>query len=234
MIDPKNNYTKMQKNFYGEKKANEMASVDHRHHNANPDYWDVLLEPITSDPTHWNRLKALDFGCGTGRNIKNLLGLSAWERVDGVDISGFNLRNADDLLRMDGLKNFKLYKNNGIDLDVLPKNEYDFIMSTIVLQHIAVYDIRFSLLKGMFDALKSGGVLSFQMGFGDNGHGKADYHANDYDAKGTNSKHDVIVTDPKQISDDLEKIGFTQWFYTTKNPFSDGHQQWIFFKAIKP
>ena len=80
-------------------------------------------------------------------------------------------------------------------------------MSTIVLQHIAVYEIRFQDLREFFRVMAPGGLLSFQMGFGE-GQGKAEYHDNHYEAQGTNSLHDTKVTDPWQIGGDLEQIGF--------------------------
>ena len=233
MLDPNNKYTEMQKKFYGKDKAKQMASVDHRHHSANPDYWAVLLKPILRDTDYWEGKKALDFGCGTGRNMRNLISISEWKRVDGVDISRENLKHAKRLLGKD-YDNFKTYLNNGIDLSCLPENEYDFVMSTIALQHIAVYEIRYSLLQGMFKAMKSGGILSFQMGYGDNGYGKADYYANDYEAQGTNSKHDVMITDPEQVISDLVNIGFENISSVISDSYSDGHPNWIFFNAKKP
>ena len=68
-------------------------------------------------------------------------------------------------------------------------------MSTIVLQHIAVYDIRFQYLEEFFRVLRPGGLLSFQMGYGE-GYGKAGYYDNHYDAESTNSFHDTTVTSP--------------------------------------
>jgi ubiquinone/menaquinone biosynthesis C-methylase UbiE len=235
MLNKDNKYTQMQKEFYGKDKAKQMASVDHKHHNDNPDYWNILLADVyNDDQNYWKGKKALDFGCGTGRNVKNLLELAEWKRVDGVDISKDNIKHAKRLVSKNYKDNFKFYVNNGVDLDCLPENEYDFVMSTITLQHIAVYDIRFNLLKGMFRVMKSRGVLSIQMGYGDNGYGKSDYYANDYDAKGTNSKHDVIVSDVNEIRRDLAKIGFDSFSWKIRNSFSDGHPNWIFFKAIKP
>ena len=35
-----NNYTQMQKNFYAG------GTSDHPEHNANPDYWDILLSDL--------------------------------------------------------------------------------------------------------------------------------------------------------------------------------------------
>ena len=72
-------------------------------------------------------------------------------------------------------------------------------MSTIVLQHIAVYDIRFQYLEEFFRVMRPGGLLSFQMGYGE-GYGKAGYYDNHYHAESTNSFHDTLVTSPEQIA----------------------------------
>ena len=106
-------------------------------------------------------------------------------------------------------------------------------MSTIVLQHIAVYDIRFQYLREFFRIMKPGGLLSFQMGFGE-GYGKAGYYDNHYHAESTNSAHDTLVTSPEQIQGDLEQIGFVDFEYAIRPSFDDGHPYWIFAKANKP
>lgn len=229
-----NTYTKMQQTYY-ENSAVEMAKVNHRHHDNNFDYWNCLLQPIRKDSAKWCGKRALDFGCGTGRNICNLIRLAEWDRVDGIDIAANNLEQAKELLSKDGIPNdkYNLYQNNGVDLIALSDNAYDFVMSTIVLQHIAVYDIRYSLLSEVFRAMKSGGVLSFQIGYGV-GYGKAEYEDNAYNAEGTNTRHDVIVRSPEQIKTDLDRIGFVDFTFNICKAYSDGHPQWLFVKAVKP
>ncbi len=229
-----NNYTKMQKRYY-ESNAKGMAKVNHRHHDNNFDYWNILLGDIRHRQIDCKGKKALDFGCGTGRNIANLVRMANWDRVDGVDISKNNLKEAVKLLGKEGIcpSMFRLFSNNGVDLKNITSDTYDFIMSTIAFQHIAVYDIRFNLLKELFRVAKPGGLISIQMGFGE-GWGKAGYYENAYEAKGTNTKHDVIVMNADQIRVDLEDIGFVVFEYEIRDSYSDGHPQWIFFKANKP
>ena len=234
MVDPNNPYTQMQKGFYNKAKADQMVSVDHRYHDGNADYWSILLGPVKDNREYYRGKKALDFGCGTGRNVNNLLSIGEWNRVDGVDISPENIEHAKRKIgALMQEKFFKLYVNNGVDLSGLPDDEYDFVMSTIVFQHIAVHEIRFNLLKEIYRTMKSCGIISIQMGYGE-GHGKAEYEKDDYDAKGTNSKHDVIVRDPDQIKKDLDTIGFIDFEYVIRPAFQDGHPNWIFFKAKKP
>ncbi len=228
-LTPGNTYTQMQRTQY-ESEADLMNRENHGSHNRNPDYWSILVgdtEAGFEDKT------GLDFGCGCGRNVQNLW--RRFRRMDGVDISAGNLAHARANLRADGApdERFRLHHCNGVNLDGIPGDEYDFLMSTIVLQHICVHEIRFSYLEEFFRVLKPGGLLSFQMGFGER-HGKAEYYDNDYHALATNSLHDTKVTDPRQLQDDLEKIGFTDVQYALRPPFEDGHSAWIFVKARRP
>jgi SAM-dependent methyltransferase len=228
-MNPNNKYTVMQKGFY-DGNAKKMALTDHEEHNANKDYWDVLLGDL--------KVKngvGLDFGCGTGRNVKNLLSNWYWDRVDGIDISEQNVIEARRLLSEFNKDKYEFFFNNGIDLSPLNSDEYDFVMSTIVFQHISVYEIRFSLLKEIYRVLKTEGLFSFQMGYGTTGRFKTvAYHDNFYDAKGTNSDCNVRVDNADEVKSDLEKIGFKDIEITIRDSFSDAaHPKWIYVKAKK-
>lgn len=230
MISNNNRYTLMQKNVYSN------GTTNHEEHNLNSDYWDILLVDLKNSD-NWNGKSALDFACGKGRNVKNLHNLCKWNKVDGVDISESNIEFCK--------KNYIDYKsnwfcNNGVDLSEISSDEYDFVMSTIALQHIPVYDIRHNIMKEILRVLKSGGLFSFQMGFGVGledqfGRPKSSYFDNDYDANGTNSSHDVRVQNENEIINDLEKIGFVDVKTEIRNSFSDaGHPKWIYVKCLKP
>jgi ubiquinone/menaquinone biosynthesis C-methylase UbiE len=226
----------MQKAYYDtEATAREMGSLDHCQHNNNPDYWGYLLIDVATKPKEWEGKKALDVGCGTGRNIKNLLKVTNFERVDGVDISGHIIKEADRQLSLEYPKDkFDLYTSNGVDLDVLPSDEYDFICSTIVFQHIPVYSIRQALIQDIYRSLTKGGIFSCQFPFG-KGYGKSAYTEDELDAKGTNTKHDfyMVEEDIKTLKKDLTDMGFHSFSYQIRPSFSDGHPSWLFFTAIK-
>jgi ubiquinone/menaquinone biosynthesis C-methylase UbiE len=233
MVDSNNKYTQMQKSFY-DASASKMASTNHQEHNDNPDYWNILLGDLNDDTT--NKSVGLDFGCGCGRNVYNLLKNWNWERVDGIDISGFHIAASEQYLRQHGLENkSKFYVNNGVDLKPLKTNEYNFVMSTIVFQHIAVHEIRYKIMEEIYRVLKSGGLFSFQMGFGNNPKFKTvGYFENYYDAQGTNSDCDVRVENAEDLISDLKKIGFTNITYTITPSWSNAvHEQWIYVKAWK-
>jgi|GEM_PF-625900 len=228
-VAAQNPYTRMQKSHY-EQEADQMNRDNHMFHNGNQDYWDILVSDTESN---FRDKVGLDFGSGCGRNVMNLW--MRFRRMDGADISAANIRHARNNILKCGCPadRFQLFEVSGVDLGPLRSEEYDFVMSTIVLQHIAVHDIRFGLLKEFFRVLKPGGLLSFQMGFGE-GYGKAGYYDNHYDAAGTNSAHDTRVTDPEQIAGELRQLGFVNVRHVLRSPYSDLHPQWIFVKAEKP
>lgn len=231
-INPDNKYSKMQKNHYD----NDVLSMcgNHAIHNDNPDYWDILLAPIRSDPSAWNGKKVLDFGCGHGRNMINMAKYAVFSQVDGVDISANNLVYA----KANFIKEYpnipcNVYENNGVDLSTLKTQTYDFIMSTIVLQHICVHDIRFSLLKDMYRILNFDGILSIQMGYGLGKPSSRDYFENFYDAHGTNSSCDTRVESADQLLNELKEIGFKKFIYHVRPPWDDQHANWLYVRCEK-
>jgi len=234
MVNHENKYTHMQKDFYNST-AHIMNEQDHQFHNNNIDYWKILLKDVRNDSKKWCNKKALDFGCGTGRNIKNLLRMADWQIVDGIDLSKNNLVYAKSSLEAQGFKedkDFKLHESSGTNTGD-SKDWYDFIVSTIVLQHIAVHEIRFSILKGLFERLNKGGTLSIQMGYG-NTPNTREYYDNFYEAKGTNSECDVRITDfDSQLKADLSAIGFKNIKHIISQSYSDRHEQWIYVTCTR-
>lgn len=229
MVSNDNNYTHMQKKAYAGGTSN------HEEHNTNPDYWNILLGDL-ADKEKWENKIGLDFACGRGRNITNMFNLCNWERVDGVDISEYNIETNKSEFSS---QKSNWYCNNGVDVSELKDNEYDFIMSTIALQHIPVYDIRKSLITDLLRTLKPGGLFSFQMGYGDTLESalgpRSSYFENIYDAKSTNSAYDVRIQNVEDVIKDLEEIGFVDIKTEIRQSYSDaGHPQWIYIKAYKP
>jgi len=229
MINNDNKYTSMQKTQYANGTSN------HPEHNQNPDYWDILLGDL-KDKEKWDGKVALDFACGKGRNVTNMLNLCDCTRVDGIDISEGNISHNKNEYAS---QNSNWYCNSGTDVSELKDNEYDFIMSTIALQHIPVYDIRKSLISDLFRTLKPNGIFSFQMGYGDGLESelgpRVSYFENHYDATGTNSVCDVRIQNEEDIIKDLTEMGFVNITTQVKDSYSDsGHPQWIYIKAYKP
>lgn len=238
-----NIYTKMQKEYY-DSTADFMAVDNHKSHDLNPDYYGILLKDITNNPKLWQNKTALDFGCGVGRNVDNLLKLSSWHRVDGCDISQENLIRARQFLQKCGYADsqYDLQVTDGITVKPLLDNFYDFVMSTIVLQHIAVYDIRMSLLSDIYRVMKNGGLFSFQMAqYNHNIVNSAYYFDNSWSASGTNGAFDVSVDNQQDLINDLQKIGFNnisfeikpEWDWTNNSYMSTERSIWIYVRAFK-
>lgn len=242
MIDENNIYTEMQRNYY-DSTADIMMEQNHHGHNSNPDYYGLLLKDITENPIYWENKKALDFGCGCGRNIKNLINLANFSQADGCDISKENITRSNQYLINSQISEnkYKLYTTNGITIDPIESNQYDLVMATIVLQHICVHEIRFGLLKDIYRVLNQDGLFTFQMAQYDrkivNG---AYYYDNTYDAKSTNGYYDVNIDDPQNLIDDLTIIGFKNISYTIRpewdanlEKYVSNTNKWIFVKAYK-
>lgn len=226
-------YTNMQKTYY-EAETPRMSIENHKFHNDNPDYWDILVKPLSEGD--WSNKIVLDFGCGCGRNVQNIISRYTVKEAHGCDISSNNVRYCEETTPSvtNGKTNFKFVTVDGQSLRPLESNTYDFIMSTIVLQHICVYTVRRAILEDMFRCLKSGGMVSLQMGFGHGHPSTSEYFEDAIHALSTNSGFDVRVDSPEQIEKDLSEIGFINFQYTISHPWTDSHQQWIYFKAWKP
>lgn len=234
MIQPDNEYTKMQLKQYDES-AEKWSVGDRDHvvgsfdaHNKHEDY-ETLFDGIKTE----NKI-ALDFGCGPGRNLVKYY--DRFKIIDGADISSINLEKAKLWLDYNNKSDrpTKLYQTDGISLNNIPDNTYDLVFSTITLQHIAVHEIRFNILKDMFRVLKDSGWISIQMGYGVAKLDTVYYFSNDYSIEKTNGSRDVRVESSDQIATDLTKIGFKNFnsIITHVGP-GDNHSNWIFFKGQK-
>ena len=202
----KSRYIKMQKLFYDHYASksvyNRKDKIDlvvwgYDLHDKWEDYDKYLMKYV--DETYKNKI-ALDFACGPGRNIIRYH--DKFLRIDGADISKVNIENAIKNLQFAGIEVPNLYVTSGYDCGSVDDSSYDFIFSTIAMQHICVYEIRFQILQAIFKALKNNGRISIQMGFGKKRGLSADYYANHYWALGTNSFFDTRVDSPEQIKND--------------------------------
>lgn len=198
-------------------------------HNAWPDY-EHLFRHVTDPAT----TRVLDVGCGPGRALVKYHGRFA--RLDGVDISATNLRNAVRWLEHNGIPRTAstLYPCNGVNLEQVPSAAYDLIISTITLQHLCVHRIRLGYLREFARVLVPGGWVSVQMGFGPRP-GGAPYHANWDGAPSTNGGCDVIITDPADVARDCTAAGLVDFDYVLgpTGP-GDNHAQWIYWAARRP
>lgn len=214
-------HLKKQKKFF-EETHHLMTKDNHKQHDLEPNYWNLLLCDVSSINTPVSR--ALDFGCGCGRNIKNLLDMAKWKQVDGVDISKANA----DYAKTYALKHHPdsivhTWENDGATLQPAKDNTYDFIMSHQVLQHICNYDVRYSLLKDMYRILKRDGILSIH--FMDLAVATSYYENSDLAIN-------VVIGDPENVVKDLEQIGYKDITYTSTKDFYQNRNEY-YFRAVK-
>lgn len=177
-----------------------MAPDNHSQHNPDPEYWAILLGDVKFNPERWEGKRAFDFGCGCGRNLVNLSTLANWSTIDGCDISKSNAEYAQQwyIKNTQSIASCKTWENNGKDIQPIPY-KYDFIMSHIVFQHISNYDVRYSIMKDMYESLNEGGLCSLHfMDLGES----VTYFENSLDWK------NCRVENEQYIVDDFNKIGF--------------------------
>ena len=207
--------------------SSELVVGSYVHHEG-LDYERWLLSGVSIRP----EARALEYGCGPGRMVLRLA--PRFARIDGVDISPEVLdvarRRCAELPSPPCL-----FLTDGRHVPKETENGYDVAYSVICLQHICVYSVRLQILEGLFRALKPGGLLTFQMGYGPGHAQMADYFEDFVDAPGTNGAADVGVLHPGEIAGDLARIGFTSTAYALipTGP-GDTHGAWIFVRALKP
>ena len=102
--------------------------------------------------------RALDFGCGVGRLSQAMA--EHFEEVEGVDISPSMIAHAERFNRFP--QTCRYHVNSDSDLRRFPDRHFDFIYSSITLQHI---EPRFEKLyvQDFIRVLKPEGVAVFQI-----------------------------------------------------------------------
>lgn len=227
-----NKYTQMQLNQYNQlashwsETSKDWVVGSFDAHNSWKDYDNLFLRF-----TNASQLIGLDFGCGPGRNLVKYK--DKFKQLDGVDISPINIAKAKGYTLNNGI-DCNLYISDGIGVGDIQSNTYDFVMSTIALQHICVYEIRYSIIKDIFRVLKSGGIFTAQMGYGSPSPMSVGYYENYYDATETNRGCDVCIESENQLKNDLYNIGFSDFQYTIgQTGPGDIHPNWIYFSVIK-
>lgn len=206
-------YTKIffQDTHYDMKDIGE-GKNNHSRHDKDPEYIENMILPISENKEFWKGKKALDFGCGCGRNIRNLLNSAEFERVDGCDVSGLNAAYSKKYIEKyfnldDGQKKCNTWETNGFNLEPCESDHYDYVMSHVVFQHIANYSIRFNLIKDIYRILNNGGIANLH--FMDLG-GSVSYY-DEYPSPGSLGNYDLLncrVEDSKFLTKDLNEIGF--------------------------
>ena len=125
----------------------------------------TVAEEILTDMTNIcqgrepKQMKVLEIGCGAGRVTRALANL--FGEVHAVDVSG---EMADRAKRaLEGHPHAHVYQNNGMDLSIVPGENFDFAFSTIVFQHIPSRDVIENYVREVARLLRPGGLFKFQV-----------------------------------------------------------------------
>jgi SAM-dependent methyltransferase len=119
---------------------------------------EAVLQRATERGIDLPRRRALDFGCGAGRLTQALA--ARFERSDGVDVSEAMVRLARSHNRHGERCAYHL--NTASDLGRFPDATFDFVYTTLVLQHM-VPRLSTGYIRELVRVLHPDGVLVFQV-----------------------------------------------------------------------
>lgn len=125
----------------------------------------TLEEEVLTDMTNIcqgrdpKQMKVLEIGCGAGRVTRALS--DVFGEVHGVDVSGEMIERARRALA--DRPNAHFYKNNGMDLAVVPELRFDFAFSIIVFQHIPNLAVIENYIREVQRLLRPGALFKFQV-----------------------------------------------------------------------
>ncbi len=105
------------------------------------------------------QMRVLEIGCGAGRTTQAFAGI--FGEVHAIDVSSQMVKKARRALR--GCPNAPVYKNNGLDLSVVPDVPFDFAFSYLVFQHIPNREIIESYIREVHRLLRPGALFKFQV-----------------------------------------------------------------------
>jgi ubiquinone/menaquinone biosynthesis C-methylase UbiE len=108
-------------------------------------------------PKRWET--ALDFGCGVGRLTRAMS--KYFKQCHGVDISESMIAKAKELNQ--AFPNCQFSVNYADHLRMFPDNQFDFVFTTIVLQHLPTQTMIKSYIAEFCRVLRPDGLLAFQV-----------------------------------------------------------------------
>ena len=103
---------------------------------------------------------ALDFGCGVGRLTRALAG--HFEACTGVDISERMLEHARRLNA--DCENCRFLVNRSSDLGLFADDTFDFVLSFVVLQHVASAQAALHYISEFVRVVRPGGRVARDVG----------------------------------------------------------------------
>jgi len=117
-----------------------------------------IMEHIKTIGINFGKRKALDFGCGVGRLTQSLV--DYFDEVYGVDIAPSIIQLARKYNRHESKCKYILNQKN--DLKIFPDNNFDFIYTTLTLQHMRP-TLSKNYIREFLRTLVPNGLLVFQL-----------------------------------------------------------------------
>ncbi len=105
------------------------------------------------------QMRVLEIGCGAGRLTRALS--NVFGEVHAVDVSGEMVARARQAVA--DRSTVYVYKNNGYDLGVVPRLEFDFAYSAVVFQHIPSHEVIENYVREVHRLLRPGALFKFQV-----------------------------------------------------------------------
>jgi SAM-dependent methyltransferase len=104
-------------------------------------------------------MKVLEIGCGAGRVTRALADM--FGEVHAVDVSGEMVRLARAACA--GRKNAFIYQNNGMDLNVITEQVFDFACSMCCFHHIPSREVIENYVREVARKLRPGALFKFEV-----------------------------------------------------------------------
>lgn len=201
-----------------------MKKLNHHQHDLEPNFWKYMVIPYQNSQGNF----ALEFGCGAGRNLVNLLEHCGFDRVDGVDISKSNCINSMDYVESiyKGLDKSRCFEINGYSCYPLRSEIYNLVISHQVFIHIPNRLIRQSILSDIYRVLCQEGIVVI--------HYKTMTSSVAYNINSNKFPLNVSITndDFDYIISDFNDCGFTNVLICEEENYYDGKLE-IFVTATK-
>jgi SAM-dependent methyltransferase len=205
--------------LFFEKNAPGMTVKNHYQHNVEPNYWQYMLEDVYRTPGKWKGKLALEYGCGAGRNLLNLLILGGFDRVDGIDISKGNAQNAQTFCESKlGPGRTVALEGDGYTCYPFQDKTYSFVMSHQVFIHIPNREIRLSIFQDIYRILVEGGIFIC--------HFKTMQNAVDYQENFNKFPMNVTLKSGDPVKKDFGEIGFKNVNVVEIANYYDGKPEW--------
>jgi len=120
---------------------------------------DEVLSQVLRLDSRLQRERALDFGCGVGRLTRAMS--TYFEKCLGVDISVQMIELAKGFNR--DRPNCQFILNTSSDLQLFESGSFDFVYSSLVLQHMPSARVAFGYMDEFLRIIRPSGMVVFQL-----------------------------------------------------------------------